>query len=117
VGNTSNCGLQMRSNIRTQVLSMQGTTRNRGLQMEMIMGRRRKSDVSPKGESSGTSIPSRPHSLEAKLDDLVELAARTFMVLGPLLVLVGFLYLMGGHLTAGTITAMIGVFMVYYAYK
>ena len=68
-------------------------------------------------EYSGVQLPSRPHGLDAKLDDLIELAARTFMVLGPLLVLVGIAYLFEGSLKAGTITGMIGVFMVYYAYK
>ena len=70
-----------------------------------------------KGESSGVKIPSRPHSLDAKLWELAELAAGTVMVLGPLMILVGILYLTEGALTAGTITLMMGVILVYYAYK
>ncbi len=118
MGNTSNCCLQMRSKYRTQVLSMQRTTRNRGLQMEIIMGRRRKIDVSQGHkdhstcEYSGVEIPSRPSGLDEKLSDILVLLFQAGMVIGPVLCLFSIAYLFEGSPVAALISGTIGVIMV-----
>jgi len=72
---------------------------------------------SDQSESSGVKIPSRPSSVDAKICELIGLAAGTFMVLGPLLVFVAGLYLLDGNGLGFMVAGVPGTIMVYYAYK